>query len=267
MSRPWLVTPPVPPSPALSAAVGGHPLVAQLLAQRGIDTPGAALPFLDPAAYTPARPTALVGLDRAAHILHNAIGLGQRILVWGDFDVDGQTSTSLLVAALRELAGRERVDFHVPNRFSESHGMRPAKLQEFLSDPARKPDLILTCDTGISDGPGVGLAKDAGVTVVITDHHDLTAEFADYPLGAEPACGFSPEEVGRESVRRADGLVNPKFLAPGDPLRTLPGVGVAYKLVQRLYELADRAGEAVHFLDLVALGIVADVAEQVNDAR
>ena len=267
VDRPWLVTPPIPPSPALAAAVGGHPLVAQLLAQRGIDTPADAIPFLDPDEYTPAPPSALVGLDRAAHILHDAIRQGQRILVWGDFDVDGQTSTSLLVAALRELAGEDRVSFHVPNRFTESHGIRPAKLQEFLSDPARKPDLILTCDTGISDGPGVGLAKDAGVTVVVTDHHDLTAEFADYTLGKEPACGFSADEVGRESVRRADALVNPKFLAPGDPLRTLPGVGVAYKLVQRLYELADRAGEAVQFLDLVALGIVADVAEQVNDAR
>ncbi len=263
----WLVTPPVPPSPALAAAVGGHPLVAQLLAQRGIDTLAAALPFLDPTTYTPSPPSALVGLDRAAHLLHDAIEQNQRILVWGDFDVDGQTSTSLLVAALRELAGSERIDFHVPNRFTESHGIRPAKLTEILSDPIRKPDLILTCDTGISDGPGVGLAKDAGVAVVVTDHHDLTAEFADYTLGTEPACGFSAEAVGRESVRRADALVNPKFLAPGDPLRTLPGVGVAYKLVQRLYELADRAGEAAQFLDLVALGIVADVAEQVNDAR
>lgn len=266
-SSPWLVTPPVPPSPALAAAVGGHPIVAQLLAQRGIDTPAAALPFLDPAAYTPSPPSALVGLDRAAHLLHDAIAQKQRIFVWGDFDVDGQTSTSLLVAGLRELAEPEHIDFHVPNRFTESHGMRPAKLQEILSDPTRKPDLILTCDTGISDGPGVGLAKDAEVTVVVTDHHDLTAEFAEYVLGEEPACAFSAAEVGRESVRRADALVNPKFLAPGDPLRTLPGVGVAYKLVQRLYELADRAGEAVQFLDLVALGIVADVAEQVNDAR
>ncbi len=265
--RAWLLTPPIPPSPALQAAVGGHPLVAQLLAQRGIDTLSAALPFLDTEAYTPAPPSALVGLDRAAHILHNAIQQQQRILVWGDFDVDGQTSTSLLVAALRELAGPERIDFHVPNRFTESHGIRPAKLQEFLSDPIRKPDLILTCDTGISDGPGIGLAKDAGVAVVVTDHHDLTAEFADYPLGTEPACALSAAEVGRESVRRADGLVNPKFLAPGDPLRTLPGVGVAYKLVQRLYELAGRSGEAAQFLDLVALGIVADVAEQVHDAR
>ncbi|MGB5049679.1 MAG: DHHA1 domain-containing protein [Caldilineaceae bacterium] len=275
MSRPWLVTPPVSPSPALAAAVGGHPLVAQLLAQRGIDTPAAALPFLDPAAYTPSPPSALVGLDRAAQILHDAIDAGKRILVWGDFDVDGQTSTSLLVAALRELVGQypepvegpERIDFHVPNRFTESHGIRPAKLTEILSDPIRRPDLILTCDTGISDGPGIGLAKDAGVTVVVTDHHDLTAEFAEYVLGEEPACGFSADAVGRESVCRADALVNPKFLAPNDPLRTLPGVGVAYKLVQRLYELAGRAGEAVQFLDLVALGIVADVAEQVNDAR
>lgn len=330
--KPWILRPPVDPSPALAEAVGGHPLVAQLLAQRGIDTPERALPFLDPNAYTPSPPAALVGLERAAQLLHRAIEEGRNILVWGDFDVDGQTSTSLLVAGLWELTGPERVRYHVPNRFTESHGIRPATLERYLrplpigpflqeqgvnlpafvaflerdalSAPqleaalAQKgvdlsalkalmgaerifpdvlraylrnagfqPDLLLTCDTGIADAAGIGLAKDAGLTVIVTDHHDLPAEFGDALLGQEPPCAFGPEEVGRESVRRADAIVNPKFQRPEDPLRTLPGVGVAYKLMQRLYELAGRAGEATQFLDLVALGIVADVAEQVHDAR
>lgn len=267
MSRPWLLAPKVDPSAELRAAVGGHPLVAQLLAQRGLDTPAKALPFLDIDHYRPAAPSALVGLDRAAHPLHEAIRRGEKILVWGDFDVDGQTSTSLLVAALRDLGRDEDVRFHVPNRFAESHGIRVEKLREYLSDPAFQPNLLLTCDTGIADGPGVGLAKDHGLTVVITDHHDPTAEFADCELGIDPPCGESAEMAGATSVRRADAIVNPKFQRPDDPLRTLPGVGVAYKLVQRLYELADRSGEEEKFLDLVALGIVADVAEQVNDAR
>jgi single-stranded-DNA-specific exonuclease len=257
----------VDPSTELRAAVGGHPLVAQLLAQRGFDTPDKALPFLNIDQYRPAAPSDLVGLDRAAHLLHDAIRSEEKILVWGDFDVDGQTSTSLLVAALRDLGRDEDVRFHVPNRFAESHGIRVEKLREYLSDSSFQPGLLVTCDTGIAEGAGVGLAKDHGLTVVITDHHDLTAEFADCELGIDPPCADSAETVGPTSVRRADAIVNPKFQRRDDPLRTLPGVGVAYKLVQRLYELSGRGGEEEKFLDLVALGIVADVAEQVNDAR
>lgn len=267
--QPWLLSPQVEPSAALRAAVGGHPLVAQLLAQRGIDTPEKALPFLDCTAYSPAAPTALVGLERAAHLLVDAIRRGRNIFVWGDFDVDGQTSTALLVAALQELSTPAHIRFHVPNRFSEGHGIRPWKLQEILHDPDFQPHLLLTCDTGIAETEGIGMAKDAGLTVIVTDHHDLPAEFADVLLGTEPPCAEAAARVGIHSVRRADAIVNPKFLCMDDPLRTLPGVGVAYKLVQRVYELAGQTGDdgAAQFLDLVALGIVADVAEQVHDAR
>ena len=265
--QPWILLPPVEPSQALRDAVGGHPLVAQLLAQRQIDTPEKALPFLDIAAYTPAPPTALVGLELAARTLFDAIRQGRNIFVWGDFDVDGQTSTTLLVAALRELAAPQHVRYHVPNRFSEGHGIRPAKLNEILGDPSFPPNLLLTCDTGIAEGEGIGIAKEAGLTVVVTDHHDLPAEFAGTEPGAAPPCAESADTAGVHSVRRADAIVNPKFLPKDDPLRTLPGVGVAYKLVQQLYNLAGDPDGAAQFLDLVALGIVADVAEQLHDTR
>ena len=85
--------------------------------------------------------------------------------------------------------------------------------------------------------------------------------------GVDPLWGQAAAEVGAASVRRADAIVNPKFQPPDDPLRTLPGVGVAYKLIQQLYADMGRAGEERELLDLVALGIVADVAEQVHDAR
>ncbi len=266
-SQPWILRPQVEPSAALRAAVGGHPLVARLLAQRGMITAEKALPFLDSAAYVPARPSALAGLDRAAEILMDAVRQGKNFLVWGDFDVDGQTSTTLLVAALQELAGAQRVRFHVPNRFSEGHGIKPAKLKALLEDASFRPQVLLTCDTGIGDGEGIGMAKEAGLTVVVTDHHDLPAEFAGAEAGQEPPCGEAADVTGEQSVRRADAIVNPKFLRADDPLRTLPGVGVAYKLVQRLYELAGDPEGAAQFLDLVALGIVADVAEQMHDTR
>uniref|UniRef100_A0A7C1FIE6 Single-stranded-DNA-specific exonuclease RecJ n=1 Tax=Caldilinea aerophila TaxID=133453 RepID=A0A7C1FIE6_9CHLR len=262
---PWILKPPITPSPELIAAVGGHPLVAQLLAQRGIDTPEKAIPFLDPKQYKPAPPSALCGVEEAATLLYEAIRSQRNILVWGDFDVDGQTSTALLVTALRMLGDDDQVRFHVPNRFEEGHGIRLTKLQEKLSEyPA---DVLLTCDTGIAEGAAIGYARDCGMTVIVTDHHDLSAEFHGLQPGVDPLWGLSADAAGIESVRRANAIVNPKFLPEGDPLRTLPGVGVAYKLVQRLFELAGRGGEEEEMLDLVALGIVADVAEQVNDAR
>ncbi len=265
MEQPWILQPAVTPTPELVAAVGGHPLVAQLLAQRGIDTPEKALPFLDPNLYTPAPPSALIGVDAAAQLLHAAIAARQRILVWGDFDVDGQTSTALLVTALRMLTDEDHVRFHVPNRFEESHGIRLPKLKQKLAEwPA---DVLLTCDTGIAEAEAIGYARDGGLTVIITDHHDLSAEFTGLTPGLDPLWGLSAAEVGVASVRRANAIVNPKFLPASDPLRTLPGVGVAYKVVQRLFDLAGRRGEEEEMLDLVALGIVADVAEQVNDAR
>lgn len=267
MSQTWLTHPAITPSPELIAAVGGHPLVARLLVQRGIDTPAKAIPFLDPDRYTPAPPSALLGVETAAQLLHAAIAAGQNILVWGDFDVDGQTSTSLLVTALQSLAGDEHVRFHVPNRFAESHGIKVDKLREVLATTDIPLHVLLTCDTGIAEANAVGVAKDLGMTVVVTDHHDLSAEFLDVPPVPGLLWSMPPAVVGAASVRRADAIVNPKFLPPTNPLRTLPGVGVAYKLVQQLYALAGRTGEEAELLDLVALGIVADVAEQVHDAR
>jgi single-stranded-DNA-specific exonuclease len=263
----WNFLPEATPSPELRRAVGGHPLVARLLAQRGYETPAKALPFLNPDLYQPASPAALTGVEQAATLLHDAIRRGQNLLVWGDFDVDGQTSTALLVNALNDLAGEERVRFHVPNRFAESHGIRLEFLQRKLAASDIPIHLLISCDTGITEAESITWAKEQGLTVVITDHHDLPAELKMLSPGNDRLWGLAAAEVDGPSVRRADVLVNPKFQPPGDPLRTLPGVGVAYMLAQQLFALAGRAGEEERLLDLVALGVVADVAEQVNDAR
>lgn len=223
----------------LRAAVGGHPLVAETLARRGILTPEAARAFLDPTHYTPAPPEELPDLTAAAGRVEAAIRSGERICVWGDFDVDGQTSTTLLVSTLRALGAD--VTHYIPLRARESHGVGRASLERVLDAGAR---LILTCDTGIAAHAAVTWAASRGTDVVVTDHHDL-------PPTLPPA--------------RA--VVNPKRLPPGHPLRELPGVGVAYKLAEALLVRANRANGVEELLDLVALGIVADVAVQVADVR
>jgi single-stranded-DNA-specific exonuclease len=216
-------------------SVGGS-LVTELLLRRGIEDPAQARGFLDPGAYTPAPPQELPDLSIAIERLARALARGERVAVWGDFDVDGQTATALYVQALRDLGAN--VSFHIPSR-RESHGLHPAGVQRLIDAGAR---LVLTADTGIDGHRAVELAHNQGVDVLITDHHDL-------PKALPPALA----------------AVNVKRLPPAHPLHELPGVGVAYQVVRALYEQMGR--DARHLLDLVALGIVADVATVRDDVR
>jgi single-stranded-DNA-specific exonuclease len=237
----WLEPSPVIASDELRAAVGGHPLVAEILVRRGFTSPTSALAFLDPDRYSPSSPEALPDILIAAQRLRDAIKRGERIAVWGDFDVDGQTATALLVSALRD-AGAD-VAYYIPNRLTESHGIRIEPLDRLL---AQGVHVLLTCDTGIAAHEAINYARVRGVSVIVTDHHEL------------------PDELPQ-----ADALVNPMRLPPGHPLRQLPGVGVAFKLVQQM-GLSPAAADGTEwgpYLDLVALGIVADVAEQTGDTR
>ena len=211
------------------------PLLAQLLVQRGIKTPDQARAFLDPQHYVPAPPAELPDLKNAAALLGNAVTQGTRILVWGDFDVDGQTATALLVSALRQMGAD--VVYYIPHRLRESHGILVPSLRQQLDE--HNPGLLLTCDTGVSAHEAVDYTKQRGLTAIITDHHDLPP-----------------------TLPSADAVVNPKRLPDEHPLASLPGVGVAYKLIEHM-----RSDQAAEYLDLVALGIVADVATLTHDTR
>ena len=229
----WLEPQEIAVPASLQAEVGGHPLVGQALARRGLTGAAAARAFLDPDAYTPSSPFELPGMGAAVERLQGAIRQREAICVWGDFDVDGQTATAALVSALRRLGGL--VSYHIPIRSSESHGVNLPMLEQVIDAGAQ---VLLTCDTGITSQAEVEYARSRGVDVVITDHHDPPP---------------SP-------LPRAAAVVNPKLLPPEHPLATLPGVGVAYKLAEAL-------GAQDELLDLVALGIVADIATLRGEAR
>ncbi len=239
MMRPWLDPSDIVVPAALAAAVGGHPLVAQMLARRGLTEPAAARAFLDPAAYTPAPPSAFPDMARAVNRLWRAIRGREPICVWGDFDVDGQTATALLVDALADLGAD--VSYHVPVRETESHGIALPPLRDVIAEGAR---LILTCDTGATAHEAITFARSQGVETIVTDHHALGVSLPD-----------------------AVAVITPRRLPAEHPLADLPGVGVAYKLAEALYERARRPADAARLLDLVSLGIVADVAVQRGDTR
>lgn len=235
----WQESFPVIVPDALRSAVGGHPLVAELLVRRGIESPDAALAFLDPSRYTEASPFDLPDMDRGIERVQRAMKHGEKIGVWGDFDVDGQTSTTLLVSTLHSLGAD--VAFHIPVRDAEGHGVTIPALQRFLD---RGVNLVLTCDTGVAANEAVAHAASRGVDFVVTDHHDLPVVL--------------PQAVA---------VINPRRLPGNHPLASLPGVGVAYKLAEALFAGAGRAGEEAEHLDLAALGIVADVARLSDETR
>ena len=210
-------------------------MVSEHLARKGIKSPAEAQRFLSAAHYSPASPSDLPDIERAVERVARAIRDNERILIWGDFDVDGQTATALLFSALQRRGARVR--YHIPNRFSEGHGIHLPTLKRYLDGGI---DLILTCDTGISAHEAVDYAANNSIDTVITDHHALP-----------------------EQLPSAVAVVNPQRLPGGHPLRELPGVGVAYKLIEALY----RSDDSEDLLDLVALGIVSDVMVQVDDTR
>ncbi|MEA3241893.1 MAG: DHH family phosphoesterase, partial [Pseudomonadota bacterium] len=187
-------------------------------------------------------PAALKGLSQAVDLLMAALQKQERILVVGDFDADGATSSALMVAVLREM-GAESVDYLVPNRFEFGYGLTP-EIVKVAS--AKAPDLIITVDNGISSLSGVAAARQQGIRVLVTDHHLPGSEL--------------PE---------ADAIVNPN--QPGDtfPSKNLAGVGVAFYLLMALRSRLRECGwfetgackepNLADYLDLVALGTVADL--------
>jgi len=239
LKRDWLFPDAIPLPPGLLEVCGGDVRLADLLRRRGVSDADAARAFLNPLAYSPSPPDDLPDMDEAVARLMRALHQGERICVWGDFDVDGQTSTALLVSLLRSL--NADVCHHIPIRAIESHGMTIPALRQEIEAGAQ---LILTCDTGISAHEAVEFAGSLGVDVIITDHHDL-------PVELPPAAA----------------ILNPKRLPGMHPLHQLPGVGCAYKLAEAMLAATGDSDQAGAYLDLVALGIVADVAVLSGDVR
>lgn len=229
----WLDPPPVE-IPASFADLDLSPLIAQTLVRRGIAEIGKARAFLDPGTVPPVQ---FPHIEAAVDRIIAAIRDQERICVWGDFDVDGQTSTALLVQCLRAMGAD--ITYYIPVRGREGHGVHVETLTPILDGGVR---LLITCDTGITAHEAIAYANSRGVDVVITDHHEPGKELPD-----------------------AAAIINPKLLEPGHPLSYLAGVGVSYKLAQALLvhpatRTQGLAAGANALLDLVALGLIADVA-------
>lgn len=232
----WRILPRVPLRTELP---GIHPLIVQLLYNRGITEPAQFEAFLNADHRLEADPFLLPDMHRAVQRIYQALFRGERIAVYGDFDADGITATAILVQGLSALGGR--VIHFIPHRFRDGYGLQLAPLERLSKMGV---SLIITADTGISAFEEVARCRKLGMDVIVTDHH-----------------------VPPDYLPPALAVVDPKRSDSAFRATDLAGVGVAFKLLQALLGGSGRDRVLAGLLDLVALGTVADMVPLLGDNR
>jgi single-stranded-DNA-specific exonuclease len=241
LSKRWLVAPPAPPE-VLNNYRGINPVLAQVLYNRGFEDAQAAYRFLYVKEHTTGEPFQMKGMNKAVSRIRQAIKNGETIVVYGDFDADGVTSTTLLVQVLRSLGATVRP--YIPHRVDEGYGLNSLALRKLAKAGVT---LVITVDCGIRAVAEVTDGKQAGLDMIVTDHHSV-----------------GPDIEQLNEVAYA--VINPKQADCTYPEDMLAGVGVAFKLGEALLKAAranGRSGQPTlmpeHLLDLVAIGTVADL--------
>ena len=233
-------TPDIEKSSRLAVRLGISQLVAQLLINREIETEDEARAYLYPTPDQLHSPFLLYGMERVIERIHSGMRRGEQIWIFGDYDVDGTTATSLLISTFRHL------DFpvkpYIPNRFKEGYGLNKKAIRKLKAEGC---DLLITVDCGITSIEEVEFANTLDIDVIITDHH-------------QPPPGPLPSAVG---------VITPKMPESEYPFDGLAGVGLAFKLAHGLMGGGDLAPFLQSQLDLVALGTVADMAPLTGENR
>src|SRR4051812_5347132 len=224
---------------ALADALGIAPIVAKLLCQRGITDPEQATRFLNPSLDQLHDPMALADMRPAVDRIMRAIAAKERIAVHGDYDVDGVTSAVILRRAL-ELLGADVTHF-IPERLKDGYGLQPAAIDRL---PAEGVALVISVDCGIRGADAARRARELGVDLIITDHH-------------EPG----------EELPPALAVINPKRADCTYPDKSLAGVGVALKVVQALCRATGHDTWLPGFIKVAAIGTLADVVPLVGENR
>lgn len=224
---------------SLARSCGFTPLAAAALCARGIDTPEAARAFLETDPAKLHDPMLLPDMAKARDTIRRAIEQGKKIAVFGDYDVDGVTSTCVMTRVLRSLGADVR--HYIPDRLSEGYGLSKGAMDRLAQDGV---GLIVTVDSGVSAFEEIARARELGMEVVVTDHHECREELPD-----------------------ANAVVNPKRADSTYPFAELAGVGVAFKLACALAGDGQQRAVLEQYADLVALGTVADVMLLVGENR
>ena len=233
--HPWSL-----PADLETDALSGHvpPAIAQVLVRRGIDTPQRLSALVDPPHKLPYDPLRITGMDIALKRLYAAVNNGERVGIFGDFDVDGITGTAIIFEGLTSLG--VLVTPYLPHRVDEGHGLSNAAIDTMSQQGVT---LIVTVDTGITSFEEVDYAKSLGVDVIITDHH-----------------------LPHDGVPNAVTSLNPKLPGGDYPFFELCGAGIGFKLVQGLFEFYGQPWDP-GLLELAALGTIADLVPLLDENR
>jgi len=235
----------------LSSRLKVDPVIVRLMVNRGLSTYEEMEEYLHPTLSNLPDPHLFTDMDEACELLMEAIDEGTKIRVVGDYDVDGIMSTYILTTALRE-AGAD-VDYAVPHRMVDGYGINPEMVQTAFDEGIR---FIITCDNGIAAAPAIDLAKELGMTFVVTDHHEVPFE-----LGADGVTKI-------QQLPQADAVVDPKRDDCNYPFKGICGAQVAWKLVDVLYEfLGIEKEKADAFLQFASIATVCDVMELKGENR
>ena len=235
----------------LSAKLKVDPVIVRLMVNRGLRTYEEMEEYLHPTLNNLPDPHLFADMDEACELLMEAIDEGTKIRVVGDYDVDGIMSTYILTTALRE-AGAD-VDYAVPHRMVDGYGINPEMVQTAFDEGIR---FIITCDNGIAAAPAIDLAKELGMTFIVTDHHEVPFELA--------ADGVTKIQ----QIPHADAVVDPKRDDCNYPFKGICGAQVAWKLVDVLYEfLGIEKEKADAFLQFASIATVCDVMELKGENR
>ncbi len=225
------------------------PITLRVLINRGIDTKEKVNEFLNSSLKKLYNPYLMKDMDKAISIMVDAINNNEKIIVYGDYDADGVTSTAILYKAIKNCGGR--VDYHIPHRENEGYGMSVSRIETIAEEGF---DLIISCDNGISAIEEVKRAKELGLKVIITDHHELPFE--------------EIEGERRTVLPNSDALINPKQEDCNYPFKLLCGAGVAYKFSLALYDAMNmKDANTDELLELAAIGTICDVVDLKDENR
>ena len=224
-------------------------LLDRLLEVRGITSDDAKNDFLNPLDITLMHPNAFCDMQKATERIVKAINDKEKILVYGDFDADGVTSTSVLLKTFSYLGAD--IDYYIPDRETEGHGLNTKALIQLLSQ--KKPKLIITVDNGISSVDEVKFINSFGRDVIITDHHEAPDILPDaYAI------------INPKAINALDEKLTPKQI---EYLTSLAGVGVAFKLAQAVLEKYDKLAFSYEILPFVTVGTIADIVPLIGENR
>ena len=216
-----------------------HPLTANILVNRGIETVDAAKNFLNPDVKTLLDPFLLKDMEKAVERIKTALKENEKIVVYGDYDVDGITAVSIIYLYLKSKSGN--VSYYIPSRSDEGYGLNKDAVLAFKNDNV---SLIITADCGITAIEDITYATSLGIDVVITDHHKC-----------------------KEVLPRALAVINPKQVDCSYPFKELSGVGVAFKVVSALEGVKNSASLLDLYGDLLCLGTIADIVTLTDENR